>query len=516
MAYNKLLVINCDGPETRVGLLEAGILAELYIERRRERGIVGNIYKGKVGRVLPGMQAAFVDIGLDKSAYLHVSDVSGRPEDVRSLWVDEGKGRLIEEEEEEDEGKSDDEEHALRRPAHARIQDLLKENQEVLLQTAKDPIGTKGARSTTYISVPGRHMVFMPTVDHLGISRRIADGKERQRLRKIVEARRPTGAGFVVRTVAEGVPAEVLHDDMEYLIRLWNETLRRAEKVKAPACLYQDLDLVLRTIRDLYTADVERVIIDSKPEHERLHRFLAAFMPHFKTQVELYQGSEPIFDAYGIEMEIGRALERKVWLKSGGYLLIDQLEALTAIDVNTGRFVGRRNQEETITRTNLEAVNEIVDQIRLRNIGGILVLDFIDMDRAQNRQKVSKTLNDALRADRSRTNVTKISELGLVEMTRKRVRESLGRSLTDPCPYCDGRGFLRGRTTVAFDALREVRRRAEALPGEVEIHVHPEVAKLLREDEHEALVDTERRVGKRVHVMAEESFHLQRYEVRAP
>ena len=507
----KLLVINTEGPETRVALLEGGVLAELYIERHRERGIVGNIYKGKVGRVLPGMQAAFVDIGLDKSAYLHVSDVSGRPEDVRSLWVDEGKGRLIEEEEEEQ-----DDEHAVRRPSHAPIQDLLKENQEVLLQVAKEPIGTKGARSTTYISVPGRHLVFMPTVDHVGISRRIADGKERQRLRKIVDAKRPPGTGFVVRTVAEGVPPDVLQDDMEYLIRLWNGTLTRAEKTRAPACLYQDLDLVLRAIRDLLTADIERVIIDSKAAYDRLHRFVATFMPHFKTTVDLYEGSEPIFDAYGIELEIGRALERKVWLKSGGYLLIDQLEALTAIDVNTGKFVGRRNQEETITKTNLEAVDEIVDQIRLRNIGGILVLDFIDMDRPQNRQKVSKALADALRADRSRTNVTKISDLGLVEMTRKRVRESLGRSLSDPCPYCEGRGFLRGRLTVAFDSLREVRRRAEGLPGEVEIHVHPDVAKLLLGEEREALLETERAVGKRLHVIPEETFHHQRYEVRAP
>jgi ribonuclease G len=507
----KLLVINADGPETRVGLLEGGVLAELYIERRRERGIVGNIYKGKVGRVLPGMQAAFVDIGLDKSAYLGARDVSGRPEDVRSLFVDEGQGRLIEEEEE-----TEEEEEHKRRPAHARIQDLLKENQEVLLQVAKEPIGTKGARSTTYISVPGRHLVFMPTVDHIGVSRRIPDGKERQRLRKIVESHRPAGSGFVVRTVAEGVPPDVLHDDMEYLIRLWNETVRRAEKARAPVCLYQDLDLVLRAIRDLLTADVGRVIIDSRAEYDRLHRFVATFMPHFKTTVELYEGSEPIFDAYGIELEIGRALERKVWLKSGGYLLIDQLEALTAIDVNTGKYVGRRNQEETITRTNLEAVKEIVDQIRLRNIGGILVLDFIDMDRAQNRQKVSKVLADALRGDRSRTNVTKISELGLVEMTRKRVRESLGRSLTDPCPYCEGRGFLRGRTTVAFDALREVRRRAEGLPADVEIHVHPDVAKLLLGEESEALQETERALQKRLHVVAKDDFHLQHYEIRLP
>src|SRR3954471_20290887 len=323
-----LLVINADGPETRVALIEKGQLVELYIERRRERGIVGNIYKGRVRRVLPGMQAAFVDIGVEKAAFLYVADVRGAPEDFKSLFLDSdephggGKGK---------------------NQHHAKIEDLVKENQEILIQVAKAPIGTKGARSTAYVSLPGRNLVFMPTVDHVGISRRIGAEKERKRLRAIVDSMRPEGAGFIVRTVAEGVSEKELQADMDFLIKLWNSLLAKQKTVKAPAVLYSDLDLLLRTVRDLFTPQVDKLIVDNKSEYERLLKFVGAFMPHFGGKIELYDGREPIFDGYGIESEIDRALERKVGLRSGGSLIIDQGEALTAIDVNTGKFVGKKS-----------------------------------------------------------------------------------------------------------------------------------------------------------------------------
>jgi len=310
------LVINADGPETRVALIEKGQLAELYIERRRERGIVGNIYKGRVKRVLPGMQAAFVDIGVDKAAFLYVADVRGAPEDFKSLFMDS------------DEDAKDD--HKSRERRSARIEDLVKEGQEIMIQVAKGPIGTKGARSTAYVSLPGRNLVFMPTVNHVGISRRIGTDKERKRLRGIIESMRPEGAGFIVRTVAEGVSEKELQADMEFLIKLWNSILAKQKQVKAPSVLYSDLDLLLRTVRDLFTPQVDKLIVDNKSEYERLLKFVGAFMPHFGGKIELYDGREPIFDGYGIESEIDRALERKVGLRSGGSLIIEMAQARPA------------------------------------------------------------------------------------------------------------------------------------------------------------------------------------------
>src|SRR5580692_9225494 len=414
-----LIVINADGPETRVALVEDGYLGELYIERKRERGIAGNIYKGRVERVLPGMQAAFVNIGLEKSAYLHVSDVRGTPDDLKRLFA--GGDASAHSNGDEDEDATD----AARVGGGARIEDLLKEGQEIVVQVTKEPISTKGARVTRYVSLPGRHLVFMPTVDHVGISRRIGSDKERRRLREIVDSMRPPGSGFIVRTVAEGVSERELKSDMEFLIKLWNEVVRRAEGGRCPALIYNDLDLLLRTVRDLFTADVAKLIIDSRSEYDRVKKFIAAMMPDFSGLIELYDGTDPIFDGFGIEIEIDRALERKVWLKSGGYLIVDEMEALTAIDVNTGRFVGKSSLEDTITKTNLEACREVAEQLRIRSIGGMIVVDFIDMDRPHNREKVTRSFNDYLRKDRAKAAVTRISELGLIEMTRKRTRESL-------------------------------------------------------------------------------------------
>jgi ribonuclease G len=511
---SSLLVINADGPETRVALVEDGLLAELYIERKSERGIAGNIYKGRVERVLPGMQAAFVNIGAEKSAYLHVSDVRGTPDDLKRLLSggesspSRAQGGEDEEEEEED---------RRRAGGGARIEDLLKEGQEIVVQVTKEPISTKGARTTRYISLPGRHLVFMPTVDHIGISRRISSDRERRRLRDIVESMRPPGSGFIVRTVAEGVSEKELKSDMEFLIKLWNEVVKRTESGRCPALIYNDLDLLLRTVRDLFTADVEKLIIDSRTEYDRVKKFIGAFMPDFAGHIEIYDGADPIFDGYGIEIEIDRALERKVWLKSGGYLIIDEMEALTAIDVNTGRFVGKSSLEDTITKTNLEACREVAEQLRIRSIGGMIVVDFIDMDRAQNREKVTRAFNDHLRRDRAKAAMTRISELGLIEMTRKRTRESLLHNLTEPCAYCEGKGYTKSRRTVAFELLREVRRQGDLIDDDtVVIDVHPDVAQVLATTAHAHLEDLEKRLQKRLVVKARGSFHMEDFEIHSP
>jgi ribonuclease G len=506
---DSLIVINADGPETRVALVEDGYLGELYIERKRERGIAGNIYKGRVERVLPGMQAAFVNIGLEKSAYLHVSDVRGTPDDLKRLLSPDSGARP----DDEDEDAAD----AARVGAGARIEDLLKEGQEIVVQVTKEPISTKGARVTRYVSLPGRHLVFMPTVDHVGISRRIGSDKERRRLREIVDSMRPAGSGFIVRTVAENIAERELKSDMEFLIKLWNEVVRRAEGGRCPALIYNDLDLLLRTVRDLFTADVEKLIIDSRAEYDRVKKFIAGLMPDFTGQIELYEGNDPIFDGYGIEIEIDRALERKVWLKSGGYLIVDEMEALTAIDVNTGRFVGKSSLEDTITRTNLEASREVAEQLRIRSIGGMIVVDFIDMDRPHNREKVTRSFNEYLRKDRSKAAVTRISELGLIEMTRKRTRESLLHTLTEPCTSCEGKGYTKSRRTVTYELLRELRRQGDLVEGDtVLVEVHPDVAQVLQTTDRAFLEEMEKRLQKRIVIKARGSFHVEDFEIRSP
>ncbi|HEX7507663.1 MAG TPA: Rne/Rng family ribonuclease [Polyangia bacterium] len=505
---NTLLLINADGPETRVALVEDGLLGELYIERKQERGIAGNIYKGRVERVLPGMQAAFVNIGLEKSAYLHVSDVRGTPDDLKRLVSSRDSSPRTE-------NGEDDEPEAS--PGGARIEDLLKEGQEIVVQVTKEPISTKGARVTRYISLPGRHLVFMPTVEHVGISRRISSDKERRRLRELIDQMRPQGTGFIVRTVAENVPDKDLKADMDFLIKLWNNVVQRTETGRCPSLIYNDLDLLLRTVRDMFTPDVDKLIIDSRPEYDRIKKFIAAFMPDFPGQIELYTSAEPVFDGYGIEIEIDRALERKVWLKSGGYLIVDEMEALTAIDVNTGRFVGKRNLEDTITQTNLEAAREVAEQLRIRSIGGMIVVDFIDMDRSSNRSKVTRAFNDFLRKDRSKAAVTRISELGLVEMTRKRTRESLLHDLTEPCSHCEGKGYTKSRRTVSYGLLRELRRQGNLIEGDtVLVEVNPEIAQVLAGPDHVYLEEIEKRLQKRIVVKARASFAIEDFELRTP
>src|SRR5262249_36358594 len=405
-----------------------------------------------------------------------------------------------------------------RQVRNQKIEDLLKEGQQVMVQVAKDPIGTKGARSTTYIALPGRHLVYMPTVDHVGISRRITSEKERRRLREIVDSMRPRGTGFIVRTVAEGVPEVDLRADMEFLIKLWGDIGARAQGIKAPKLLYKDLDLLLRTVRDTFTEDVDKLIIDERPEYDRVLKFVKAFMPQFQHKVELYAGREPIFDGYGIEAEIDRALERKVWLKSGGYLIIDQAEAATVIDVNTGKFVGKRKSTlgETLTKNNREAPGEGPEQLRLRTRGGIIIVDFTDRAHEKNRRKVTQAFEEALRADRAKTSTTKISEFGLVEMTRKRTRESLGRLLTEPCFYCEGKGYLKSKMTICYEILRELRRDGDIIESEmVVVTAHPDIAHLLATRDQEYVDELEKRLQKRIMVRAKTGLHLEEYDIGA-
>lgn len=501
------LVINAASHETRIALIENGTIAELYIERSREKGIVGNIYKGRVIRVLPGMQAAFVDIGLEKAAFLYVADVFDAIEEYESM-LESGSKKEDEPHDEQEAGA-----HPEYRPLHP-IEDLLQEGQELLVQISKEPLGTKGARITSHISLPGRHLVYMPTVDHIGISRRIEDEEERERLREVVERIKQPGSGYIVRTVSEGKSEEDLVADIQYLSTLWNEITTRKEKAAVPSLLHSDLDVVQKVVRDIVTEQVDRIVVDSKPDYDRIVQFISTFASKMKYAIELYDEEEPIFDHYGLEVEISRALGRKVWLKSGGYIIIEQTEALTAIDVNTGRFVGKHNLEDTILKTNLEAVKEIAYQLRLRNIGGIIIIDFIDMEKEVNREKVFGALEEALKADKSKTNILKISELGLVEMTRKRVRESIGRMMCEPCTYCEGRGYIKSKTTICHEIFRELRREMLDIRGtKATVTVHPQVADLLYDEERRGLEELEKKFKKRITVRAKPGFHQEQFEI---
>lgn len=496
----KELVISTTSHETRVALLEGGHIAELYIERERERGIVGNIYKGKVIRVLPGMQAAFVDIGLEKAAFLYVADVLDEMEQVERTI--EGDATELD--------QAEGSELAALPP----IEELLKEGQELLVQISKEPIGTKGARITSHISLPGRHLVYMPTVDHVGISRRIECEDERERLRQIVDSMRAPGTGFIVRTVSEGKSEEELRGDMEFLVGLWDDLSCDLEQRKAPSLIHSDLDVTSKVLRDILTEEIQRIIVDNQEEYNKIVRFIRTFMPKLNYCIELYEGDEPIFDAYGLEVEISRALGRKVWLKSGGSIIIEQTEALTAIDVNTGRYVGKHNLEDTILKTNLEALKEIAFQLRLRNIGGLIIIDFIDMEKEAHREKVHAALEEALKGDKNKTNILKISELGLVEMTRKRVRESIGRTLCEPCPYCEGKGYVKGKLTIIYEILRELYREMADLPaGRITLLAHPDIAGLLIDEERVGIDELEQRYRRQILINSRPGFHIEQFEI---
>jgi ribonuclease G len=693
MAKN-LLVINVDIRETRVALIENGIIVELHLERAGEARCLGNVVLGRVTRVLPGMQAAFIDVGLEKAAFLHVEDLirpddldaylSGKkrndrgddeetipdqpapdapalpprtidvpaaapsvevpvaaasvdvptpaasveidvpdaapsvdvpapaesieiplatdsieipdaaisvevteddvPDDIASgeIPASTPSGEAIEGD--DDEGDVDDlstpgtgdeavaadgttpatsatqqgrrrrrrrggrnrkddaaatpaapapreERKAAPPPAakhknkhydHGRIhkdtpiREVVREGQEVLVQISKEPIGTKGARVTSHVSLPGRYVVYLPTVDYIGVSKRIGSDKERQRLRETIEGMKPPSGGLIIRTLAEGLTKKQLKADVGYLVRLWGEIAKKHEGARAPAVLYEELDLVLRVTRDMFGDEIDKVVIDDKTQYDRLVRFVEMFMPERVKDIELYAGDEPLFDAYGIEEEIQRALSRKVPLPSGGYLIIDEAEALTAIDVNTGRFVGKgsKDHEETILKTNLEAVEEIAYQLRFRNLGGLIVLDLIDMDRAASREQVRRRLEDLLQKDKAKSSVNRISDLGLIEMTRKRTRESLGASLHEPCSYCDGTGQVSAKQTIVYEILRAIRREKSTMPGyTVVVHAHPDVINLMKGQEKEAVREAEKRYQRRIDLSPRKEYHLEQYEL---
>ena len=495
------------GPrETRVAVREQDRVVELYIERASERGVVAGIYKGRVTRVLPGMQAAFVDIGLERAGFLYVTD-------YRADFDDDDDG--------EDTPPPSRRRGAAQRGQGPQIEDLLEEGREILVQVKKEPLGNKGARIESRISLAGRHLVLMPGASRVGVSRRIEGDRERRRLRRIVEAHRPKdqGLGFIVRTVSHGVSDADIKADIDYLVSRWEQVQQRtAEITEVPALVYEEPPLHIRLLRDLVTHETKQLVVDDAEAYGQMQEFVNRFMAQPRPKIVHYKGEKPLFDAERIESEIEEGLGRKVWLKSGGHLVIDQSEALTAIDVNTGGFVGgkSRNLEETILKTNLEAVREIARQLRFRNIGGLIILDLIDMEVAQNREKVYRALVEAMRDDKSRVNLMKISELGLVEMTRKRTRENLMQQLCDPCPTCEGKGYLQSAQTLSHKIFRELPKAARYLRGEtLELRAHPTVIDVLTADPTESLKGVEQRVGRPVRLLPDAGLHPEQFEISA-
>lgn len=490
------IVINATKHESRIAVLDEGQVVELWVERHRQRTVVGNIYKGRVTKVLPGMQSAFVDLGLERDAFLYVSDVV---EDLEEFDAEAADSLHLDE--------------PVSRP-EASIADLLREGQEVVVQVSKDSIAGKGARITTHVTLPGRFLVYMPTVNHIGVSRRIENEEERLRLRGVLEKVRKTSGGLIARTAGEGRSEEEFAADLEYLVALWNQIRKRSEKASAPTAVHHDLDLVLRTIRDVLSPDFKTVWVDAVDEYQRIVEFLDQIQPNLVSRVRLYRREEPIFDEFGIEAEIEKALKSKVWLKSGGYIVINQTEALVAIDVNTGKFVGKKNLEETVFRTNLEAIREIIRQIRLRDLGGIIVLDFIDMEIIENRAQVFEALEREIRKDRSKTKILQISEFGLVEMTRKRVRQSLERSLTQPCPYCGGSGRIKSNITIELEIWRELMKLQRLHHGqEVIVRVNPEIYAALQGEERDMFEEVERALDIHLIVKPDDNLHHQQFDV---
>ncbi len=480
------ILINVTPRETRVSLVENGVLQEIFIERQRKRGLVGNIYKGKVVRVLPGMEAAFVDIGLERAAFLHVSDIQGIHPDLPS---EERRPQLITE--------------------------LVRPGQELTVQVIKDAIGNKGARLTTHITIPSRYLVLLADSDALGVSMKIDQEAERQRLKEVVGAfRAEFGGGYIVRTAAEGAEGWALRADMQFLQRLWESVKERSAEVRCGDVIYEDLPLELRILRDFVDDGMEKVRIDSREAYDRVVRFAGKFVPEMLPRIEHYSGERPIFDLYNIEDEIQKALSRKVQLKSGGYLIIDQTEAMTTVDVNTGAYVGHRNLEETIFKTNLEAAQAIARQLRLRNLGGIIILDFIDMSSDEHKQAVLKALEKHLEKDRAKNHISEVSALGLVEMTRKRTRESLEHTLCEACPTCGGRGSVKTAETVCYEIFRELMREARQYQArQFLILASPEVVDLMLDEESQSVAELEAFIGIPIKFQAEALYTQEQYDV---
>ncbi|MCY7295257.1 ribonuclease G [Alteromonas sp. a30] len=481
------LLINVTPSESRVALIENGLLQEIHVERHTKRGLVGNIYRGKVSRVLPGMQAAFVDIGLERAAFLHASDIAMHQEIAEEV----PDAPPIE--------KKD-------------IRELVRDGQNIVVQVVKDPIGTKGARLTTDITIPSRYLVFMPSVTHIGVSQRIEDEQERERLRELMSELEGDG-GFILRTAAEGVGESELVQDAKFLRRLWSKIQERTKRRKSYV-LYEDLPLARRVLRDFVGTDLGLIRIDSKLAFQELEQFTDEYAPEFKQLLEYYPGERPIFDLYDVENEVQRALERRVDLKSGGYLIIDQTEAMTTVDINTGAFVGHRNLEETIFNTNIEATQAIARQLRLRNLGGIIIIDFIDMIEPNHQRRVLQNLEVALNKDRAKTKIHGFTELGLVEMTRKRTRESLEHILCGECPVCKGRGSVKTVETVCFEIMREIVRVNRAYDADkFVVYAAPSVADALMDEESHVLAELELFVSKQIKVQTETLYNQDNYDV---
>jgi len=506
---NTTILINSAPYESRIALIEKDTLVEFHLERPAKKGLVGNIYQGRVVRVLPGMQAAFVDIGLERTGFLYVDDVHISQAGIEKHMAVQDQvcnGRP------QTNGLEPD--IPVNHEPHPSIEELLHEGQDILVQISKEPIGTKGARLTCHITLPCRNLVFMPLTDHIGISRKITDENVRQRLRDTIEQLRPQGTGFIVRTVAEHICSTELEADMEFLLLLWDEIMSTAARSKVPSQVYKDLDMVLRSVRDLLTEDVTELIIDCKQTHEKLLSFIQTFAPQLQKKITYYDETTPLFEAYGIEVDINRAIDKKVWLRSGGYIIIETTEALTVIDVNTGRYVGRNDLAETIFKTNMEAVKEIAYQLRLRNIGGIIIVDFIDMDSEQHREELYTVFQEAMQADKSRVNILKLSEFGLVQMTRKRSCQNLVQMMSEPCFYCGGDGIIKSQRSVCYEIFRKVSRDSKNIDGNnVTIRVHPRVADMLLREESEHIERLEQETDKQFTIIPAPDMHIKRYEI---
>lgn len=502
------ILINSRRYEVRIAIVENGTLSEFHLQRPTEKGLIGNIYKGKVVRVLPGMQAAFINIGLERTGFLYVDDVYLSQNEFDSTIM----GR------EHEVGNSSFPailpENDLRRTKGMNIEDLLKEGQEIIVQVSKDPIGSKGARLTCHITLPGRNLVFIPLTEHIGISRKIDDEEMRGKLKGLIEKLRPEGTGFIVRTVAEFASEEELEADMEFLLLLWDEIQDIATSSPVPSLVYEDLDITFRSVRDLFTHDVDNLIIDDAEAFEKLLAFVKNYAPQLQDKISLYEDDTPLFEAHGIDAEVNRATEKKVWLRSGGYIIIESTEALSVIDVNTGRFVGKNNLNETIFKTNMEAAEEIAYQLRLRNIGGIIIIDFIDMDSEEHREELFTYFKEQVKNDKSRINILKLSEFGLVQMTRKRSSENLTQLMCEPCHYCAGEGILKSRRTICYDIFRKIHRNAERTGGfSITLRVHPRVADMLNKEEKESLMQLEHDTRKKLIVVPVKELHIEKYDI---
>ncbi|MGE0448033.1 MAG: ribonuclease E/G [Vicinamibacterales bacterium] len=523
----KEMIISSNGHETIVAILEDDLVAEIFVEREHQRGVVGNVYKGRVSKVLPGMQSSFIDLGLERDGFLYVAEVVDTIEEFDRLEAgdeDEADGKKADSKSRKDDSRRDEGRDEKNREVKGapRIEDLLKEGQEILVQVVKEPIGTKGARLTSHVTMPGRFLVFMPTVDHVGVSRKIESRDERARLRGIVREFRETHGftgGVIIRTAAAGRPKEDIVSDLEAFHAIWIDIRHRMESSRAPAVVYREPSLVGKLLRDLLTEDFQAIRIDHPQEHQRVLDLVQRILPNLAPRVKLYSKPFPIFEEYGVQAEIDKALKSKVWLKSGGSIVINQTEALVAIDVNTGRYVGKKSAgrlEDTIVKTNLEAVKEIVRQIRLRDLGGIIVLDFIDMEEKKNRQKVLQAVEQELKKDRSPSKALAVSDFGLIIITRKRVKQSLERVMTEPCPYCSGTGTIKSTSTICYEILSEVRKIGPELNGyRLLLRVNPEIARALGEEQNGVMRDLTGVLGKSITVKPDIQLHHEQFDVMA-